>query len=263
MAALPFIVRRFSRSMIPGTLGYSSRKLSAVGAMEPLHIVTGLPLFDRLLWSLAWNRRPIYVLSIIVAIIGAVFTQSAFGLLFGVLPFAVLYQANQLVNATSQQVIESAKSAALKAGTQRVGVELENSDYFALLIPDKSGSRFGIRSVPQYTRSCVYITDAFFATFSGSTFTLPTRALTPATTVEEVYFRHVSAVNQRDGYIEITLNRGSKPKRIDVGNDPNGLRLLDTLRARLRSPGNPVQRSIPAIVDQVGPAQQTPRTITT
>ena len=227
-------------------------------------IAAGMPVFDRLLWFLAWNRRPLYILAGILALIGAVFTHSLFGLLFGVLPLAALYKANQIVNAASQQIIESAKTAALKAGTQRVGVELENSDHVALLIPEKSGAPFGIRPAPRYTLSCVYITDAFFAVFPGSSFSLPTRALTPARTAEEIYFRHVSAINQRDGYIEITLNRGNKPKRIDIGNDPNALRLLDTLRTRLRSPVAPTQQSIPApVIDQAAPERQTPLTITT
>jgi hypothetical protein len=60
-----------------------------------------MPVSGRLLWFLAWNRRPLYVLAIIVAVAGAVFTHSPFGLPFGVLPLMVLYNANQIVNATS------------------------------------------------------------------------------------------------------------------------------------------------------------------
>jgi len=219
--------------------------------MEPIRIATGMPVSDRLLWFLAWNRRPLYVLMGLLAVIGAVFTHSPFGLLFGVLPLAVLLKANQTVNAASPQVIEGAKNALLKAGTQRVGVELENSDHVALLIPEKSRSPFGIRPAPRYAVSCVYITDAFFAVFPGSSFSLPARTLTPATAAEEIYFRHVSAINQRDGYIEITLNRGNKPKRIDVSNDPSALRLLDMLRTRLRAPGSPPQPPIATpVIDQ-------------
>lgn len=232
-------------------------------AMEPVRITTGLPVSDRLLWYLAWNRRPLYVLAGILALVGAISTHSPLGLLFGLLPLALLFKANQLVNAASPQIIETAKAAILKAGTQRVGVELENSNHVALLIPDKSGSPFGIRPAPQYTLSCVYITDAFFAVFPGTSFSLPARTLTPATTAEEIYFRHVSAINQRDGYIEITLNRGNKPKRIDIGNDPGALRLLDTLRTRLRSPGSPLPQPIsPTIADPPSPAEQAPLTIT-
>jgi hypothetical protein len=230
--------------------------------MEPIRIATGMPVSDRLLWFLAWNRRPLYVLAVVLALLGALFTHSPFGLLFGVLPLVVLWKANQTVNAAFPHVIEGAKNTVLKAGTQRVGVELENSDHVALLIPEKSGSLFGIRPAPRYTVSCVYITDAFFAVFPGSTFSLPTRTVTPATTAEEIYFRHVSAINQRDGYIEITLNRGNKPKRIDIASDPGALRLLDTLRTRLRSPGSPPQQPASApVVDQLPPVELAPLTI--
>jgi hypothetical protein len=226
-------------------------------------IAAGIPASARLLWFLAWNRRPLYILAAIFAVFGALFTHSLFGLLFGVLPIAVLYKANQIVNASSQEVIELAKNATLKAGAQRVGVELENSDQVALLISEKSRTPFGIRPAPRYSVSCVYMCDAFFAVFSGSSFSLPTRTLTPATTAEEIYFRHVSAINQRDGYIEITLNRGNKPKRIDIGNDPNALRLLDMLRTRLRSPlRSPSLQPIHApAVDQPSPVEQAPLTI--
>jgi len=141
-----------------------------------MRIDTGMPVADRLLWFLAWDRRPIYVLAGLFAVIGAVFTPSPFGLLFGVLSLAVLHKANQTVNAVSPQVIESANNAVLKAGTQRVGVELENSDHVALLIAERSGSLFGIRPAPRYTVSCVYVTDPFFAVFPGSSFSLPTES---------------------------------------------------------------------------------------
>jgi hypothetical protein len=229
--------------------------------MEPMLIAVGMPVSDRMLWFLAWNRRPLYILAGLLAVFGALLAHSLAGLLFGVLPLAILYRANQIVNAVSPKIIELAKNATLKAGTHRVGIELENSDHAALLIPARSGSPFGIRLAPQYTVSCVYISDVFFAVFSGSSFSLPTRTLTPATTAEEIYFRHVSAINQRDGYIEITLNRGNKPKRIDIGNDPNALPLLDTLRTRLRSPRTPSQQPIPApAIDLPSPAEQVPLT---
>ncbi len=230
--------------------------------MEPIRIAAGMPVSARLLWFLAWNRRPLYILACVLAVAGALYTRSPFGFLIGVLPIVILFKANQVVNAASPEVIERAKNTILKAGTQRVGIELENSDHVALLIPEKSGSPFGIRPAPQYVVSCVYISDAFFAVFSGSSFSLPTRTITPATTAEEIYFRHVSAINQRDGYIEITLNRGNKPKRIDVGNDPNALRLLDTLRARLRSPRAPSQPIPVPVIDQPSPVEQAPLTIT-
>jgi hypothetical protein len=228
-----------------------------------MRIAAGMPISARLLWFLAWNRRPLYVLAGILAVFGALQTHSPFGLLFGGLPFAILYKATQTVNAASPEVIELAKNTILKAGTERVGIVLEDSDHVVLLLPEKSGSPLGIRPAPRYTVSCVYISDAFFGIFSGSSFSLPTRTLTPATTAEEIYFRHVSAINQRDGYIEITLNRGNKPKCLAIGNDPKALWLLDTLRTRLRSPRTPAQQPIPVPTDdQPSPVEEAPLTIT-
>jgi hypothetical protein len=54
-------------------------------------IAAGIPVSARLLWFLAWNRRPLYILAAILAVCGALFTHSLFGLLLGVLPIAILY----------------------------------------------------------------------------------------------------------------------------------------------------------------------------
>lgn len=230
--------------------------------MEAMCIDSGMPLSSRILWFLAWNRLPLYIFAGILALFGALLTRSPFGFLFGLLPIAVLYKASQIVNVASEEVIELAKNTTLKAGTHRVGIELEKSDHVALLIPGNSSTPFGIRPAPEYVVSCVYMSDEFFAVFSGSSFSLPTRTLTPATTAEEIYFRNVSAINQQDGCIEVTLNRGNKPKRINVGNDPNALRLLDMLRRRLRSPRTSSEQPIPAPgVYQPSLVEQAPLTI--
>jgi len=223
---------------------------------EPIRISGGMPIGSRLLWYLAWNRKPVCISAVVLAIIGSVYANSPYGLFFGLLPIAFLYRATQFVNSTAPSLIENARATALKAGTERVGVSLENSDAVAIFVADKTRSPFGIRHATGYTFSCVYITDAFFATFCGSSFSLPERALRNATTAEEIYFRHVSAINQHDGYIEITLNRGNKPRRIDIGNDSTGPRLLDTLRTRLRNP--PKAAAIQEPVIETVPLEQAP-----
>lgn len=221
-----------------------------------------MPLASRLLWFLGWNHKPLYVLAAVFAIFGAIATHSAAGFLFGIFPLAVLYKAVQSVNTTSPGLFELAKAAVLKAGAQRVGVELENSDHMVFLIPDKSKGPLGIRSAPLYTLLCVYLTDASLAIFSGTSFSLPERMVRPATTAEEIYFRHVSAINQREGHIEITQTRNAKPRRIDVGNDPNAPRLLETLRTRLRAPRAAPTPPIPEPSAEAKPAQeQAPLTI--
>ena len=225
---------------------------------DPIRISVGMPLASRLLWFLGWNHKPLYVLAAVFAVFGAIATHSAAGFLFGILPLAVLYKAIQSVNTTSPELFELAKAAVLKAGAQRVGVELENSDHMVFLIPDKSKGPLGVRSAPLYTLPCVYLTDASLAIFSGTSFSLPDRIVRPATTAEEIYLRHVSAINQREGYIEITQTRNAKPRRIDVGNDPNVPRFLETLRTRLRAPRAAPTPPIPEPAAETKPGQEQP-----
>ena len=91
--------------------------------------------------------------------------------------------------------------------------------------------------------------------FIGSSFDLPTRTIQLATTAEEIYFRPVSAINQQDRAIEITLTRASKPKTVPTGNDPNATALLATLRTRLRTPQlTPNPPPPPLEADSVDPA---------
>ncbi len=85
-------------------------------------IAAGLPVSARLLWFLAWKRRPLYILAAILCRLRCAFYPFALRTSVGVLPIAVLYKANQIVNAVSQEVIELAKNTTLKAGAQRVGV---------------------------------------------------------------------------------------------------------------------------------------------
>jgi hypothetical protein len=216
---------------------------------------------SRLLWYLAWNPRILYVIGSLVALCGATALRSLYGLLFGLTALLVRWKATHLVNEKSTAVIDVARTTISSAGAKRVGVELADADCTVLLIGAASRAPFGIRLAPQYTISAVYLSDPFFATYSGASFILSTRTLQLGTTAEEVYFRHVSAVNQRDGYIEITLSRGGKSKRIETGNDPNGDRLLDTFRTRLRAPSIPQAVPPPIVDEQVLPEPEALLTI--
>ncbi|MGH9401983.1 MAG: hypothetical protein ACRD2P_07755 [Terriglobia bacterium] len=227
---------------------------------EPILISGEMPLGSRLLWYFAWNRRPVYISAVVLAIVGTFLFRSPYGLVVGIIPLGLLFKATKFVNSTAPELIEAAKATTLKAGTERVGVGLENSDAVALALPARERGPLGVRPASQCTFSCIYITDASFSTFTGSSFSLPDRTLRNATTAEEIYFRHVSAINQHDGYIEIMLNRGNKPRRIDIGNDPNGMRLLDTLRTRSRTPEKPA--AIPQAPVEIIPLEQAPLTIT-
>jgi len=82
----------------------------------------------------------------------------------------------------------------------------------------------------------VYVSDAFFAICLASSFDLATRQIQLATTAEEFYFRHITAINQNDDSIEIIFTRAGKSKKLATGNDPNAAALLSKLRAKLRNP---------------------------
>ena len=69
-----------------------------------------------------------------------------------------------------------------------------------ILMPKEYRAPLGIRPKPEYGGSCVYVCDAFFAIAAGSSLALPQKTIQSTTTAEEVYFRHVSAINQRDGF---------------------------------------------------------------
>jgi hypothetical protein len=215
---------------------------------------------SRLLWNLAWNPRILYVIGGLIALCGAAALRSPYGLLFGLTALLGRWKAARLVNRESAAVIDLARTAVSTAGAKRVGVDLADVDCTTLLIGAASRSPFGIRPAPQYAICAVYLSEPFFATYSGASFVLPTRTLQLGTAAEEVYFRHVSAVNQRDGYIEITLTHGNKSKRIEIGNDPNGARLLDAFRTRLRAPAIPQAVPPPIVNEQVPPEPQVPLT---
>ena len=194
-----------------------------------------MDLLSNLLWYLGWNTRPLYIATVVSALLGAATFHSWRGLVLGILPLIVRWKATVLVNEQTQHIADLAKKAVAKAGADRVGVNLEQAVCTVLLIDDDADSPLGILRSSQYSLSAIYVCDAFFAIFQGSSLDVPTRNLTFATTGEEVYFRHVSAINQYENAIEI-LVRGGKPKKIAIGNDTVGTELLAVLRDRLRGP---------------------------
>ena len=230
-------------------------------ATESVRINAEMDLASRLLWHLAWNPRILYIIGGLIALCGAMVLRSPYGLLFGLAALGVRWKATRLVNEKASAVIDLARTAVSSAGAKRAGVEPTDVDCTTLLIAGASRAPFGIHPVPEYALSAVYLCEPFFATYSGASFILPTRTLQLGTTAEEVYFRHVSAVSQREGYIEITLTRGNKPKRIDTGNDPNAARLVDTIRTRLRTAAVPQAAPAPIVTEQATLEPQAPLTI--
>jgi hypothetical protein len=111
-----------------------------------------------------------------------------------------------------------------------------NASQGKVILVGQGTAPFGIRVKAEYSISAVYICDAFLAIYSGTSFALPDFDVRLATTGDEIYFRHVSAVNYRDSSLEICLSQGKKSKHIAVGSETNATVLLETLRTKLRAP---------------------------
>ncbi len=199
-----------------------------------IDIDTGLDLSSRMLWYLGWNRRPLFILAVISAITGTIMMRSGAGLFFSIIPLAVYLYAIQRVKQHTRSILDSAKDAIVRAGAERVGIPFDTSDHTILTIPCSSSQVLLPPSLYNFT--CVYVSDAFFAIFLGSSFNLATRQIQLATTAEEFYFRHITAINENDDSIEIIFTRAGKSKKLATGNDPNTTTLLSKLRAKLRNP---------------------------
>jgi hypothetical protein len=165
-------------------------------AAQSIRIGAGMPLQSRLLWFFGWHRRPLYFVAIAVALLGAVTIGSGYGLLLGLLPLGVCILAVQEIKHVTPEILANAKTAVAKSGAERVGITFEASKctVFAtasepsqLLLPSRS-----------HAFSCVYISEAFFAVFSGSSLDLAGRAVRlAAASAEEIYF-HTTVQNGRE-----------------------------------------------------------------
>jgi hypothetical protein len=227
-------------------------------ATQSIRIGGGMTLQSRLLWHFGWNQRPLYILAAILGLLGAIKFGSIYGLLFGLLPLGICILAIKEIKTAFPTILANAKIAVARSGAERVGIPFESSDCAVFAVSTAPSQM--LLPPPSHTFSCVYISDAFLAVFAGSSFDLARRAVQLSTTAEEIYFRHVSSINQQDGFIEINQTR-AKPKRIAVGNDPSVPRLLEALRTRLRSPRSSPTPTPDRSIDANATRRDTPLTI--
>jgi hypothetical protein len=184
---------------------------------------------------LGWNTRPFYVLAAAISIYAALTFKSPYGLLVGLVVALPRWKCTVVINDWSGRLLNLAASTVATEGARRVGVELAHSQAKVVFIPETEPP-FGIRLKPDYSVSAVFICDAFMAVYCGSSLALPELELELAATGDEVYFRHVSAVNYRDSSIEVVLSQGKKTKQIPVGSEVNAAAMLEAIRAKLRNP---------------------------
>ncbi|HTA68658.1 MAG TPA: hypothetical protein VK776_10290, partial [Bryobacteraceae bacterium] len=119
-----------------------------------------------------WTPRPLYAFGVAGALFGAGALHSSAGLLFGLVALFVRWRATLLINQKSQTITDLAKNTVAGFGAERVGVDLETSDFKVILIGQNRPSPFGVRAMPDYSISAVYICDAFFAVYAGTSFSL-------------------------------------------------------------------------------------------
>ena len=206
-----------------------------MAASANFRLNSGMGFGAALLWRLGWQPRRLYLLGGIVAIIAASLLRSPGGLLFGAIFLIVRWKATAEINGAWRGFVGQAEGFVKKEGASRVGVDPETAQCHTIAI-GKGAAPFGIQAKPEYTISAVYICETFLAIYPGTSFTLRTFELRFASTGEEIYFRHVSAVNYHDRSIEIVLTRGKTIKQIAVASEADAAPVLEALRAKLRMP---------------------------
>ena len=221
-----------------------------MGSAERVPLNVGMDGVARIIWRLGWNPTPTYGLIVGMAILGWLLLQHPIGIVFGLLGLIPRWKAISLINKSWQEYLNKAESLAKDQGASRLGVNLDGASS-TLVRTGQGKSPFGATPKPEYVISVVYICDAFFAVYQGAILNLPELVVQLPAQGEEVYFRHVSAVNYNPPNIEVILSNGKSMRKFDVGAEGGGA-VLGALRAKLREPTSRV--SAPP---QGGPKQET------
>lgn len=195
---------------------------------------------SRILWRLGWDPRPLYMICVAMGLLASWELHTLAGMLVAIAAPVLHWKATALVNEDSKRILELAESVVTSAGAKRVGVDSDSSRCRVILI-GHGDTPLGVKFSPNYSVTALYVGDAFFAIYSGTAFALSDLELRLATTGDEVYFRHVSAINYHDSAIEILLSQGKKAKHIAVGSDADAAVVLELLRPSLRTPQEAAQ----------------------
>jgi hypothetical protein len=188
----------------------------------------------RIMWWLGWNPTPTYILLVSMALFGWVVLRHPAGLLLGLLALVPWWKAISLINRNGQGYLDQAKLHVKGEGASRLGVHLDTA--LCNVSSIGRGKRpFGASWEPQYDISVVYIDNEFFAVYQAAIFNLHDFTVQLPQQGEEIYYRHVSAVNYRPPHVEVTLSDGKTIKRFSVGSD-GGSAVVSALRAKLRAP---------------------------
>ena len=186
------------------------------------------------MWSLGWNPTPTYLLLVGLALLGLVVLRHPAGLLLCVLALVPRWKAISLINRNGEGYLDQAKLHVKGEGASRLGVHLDTALCNVSSI-GRGKPPFGSSFNPQYEISVVYIDNQFFAVYQAAIFNLQDCTVQLPQHGDEIYYRHVSAINYHPPHVEVTLSDGKTIKRFTVGSDGESA-VVSALRAKLRAP---------------------------
>jgi hypothetical protein len=197
---------------------------------------------DRIMWHLGWEPRFLNIAVLVLAAAGWVFLRSPYGLFLGTVVLIFRWKTAMLINRAYSERISEAESRVKQEGAARLGVRLADSEVY-VVASGHGNSPLGVKARPEYDITVVYIADVFFAIYAGASLRMAKLEVELPAKGEEIYFRHVSAINYQDPVIEVVLANGRTARQFRVGS-VGEVHVLDALRSKLRSASQPAHRSV-------------------
>ena len=209
---------------------------------------------DRIMWYLGWEPRVLNIAGLVLAVGGWVLFRSPWGLLLGTSVLLLRWKTATLINATFQERIPEAVAGVKQEGAGRLGVQLSDADIH-VIVAGHGTSPFFVKAKAEYDITVVYVADVFFAIYAGAAFRVAKFEIELPAKGEEIYFRHVSAINYQDPMLEVVLANGRTTRQFKVGAVDDSS-VLEALRTKLRSASQPARRSVASAPAESAPLPQ-------
>jgi hypothetical protein len=209
---------------------------------------------DRIMWYLGWEPRVLNIAALALAAAGWVLFRSPWGLLLGSITLVLRWKAATLINSTFQDRIPEAVAGVKQEGAGRLGVPLSDCEIH-VITSARGTAPFGVKAKPEYDITVVYVADVFFAIYAGACFRLVKSEIELPAKGEEIYFRHVSAINYQEPLLEVVLANGRTTRQFKVG-AVGDASVLEALRMKLRSASQPARRAVASSTTESAPLPQ-------
>ena len=234
----------YSRSAQRFMMGVQDRvQRFAMAARNRLWLKPTIGNTDRILWYLGWEPRILNIAGLVLAVAGWALLRNPLGLLLGTIALVLRWKTAALINSTYQERIPEAVAGVRQEGASRLGVQLSDSEVH-VIISGRGTSPFGVKAKPEYDISVLYIADVFFAIYAGGAFHVAKFEVELPAQGEEIYFRHVSAINYQDPLMEVVLANGRTTRQFKIGT-VGETNVLEALRMKLRSASQqPARRAL-------------------